>query len=298
MINQIDSFLNIISDPRNISPEDFSEYFPKEGNFGITQKSVLEGVKTKEGKFRKREKLDKKVVEEKFSKLQKFNITESWNGYIPLMPKIYALLVMFEKQSNYDKEIFLNYFALTSKDLFLKPQSFINEKELTKPERFELLMVYEIFVSHLIKSIGNELTELKEVESATEKPSGKNNNNVGRTKAIIKDAVCYINKNWTDENKKIFIDKLSENYKECSKKEFKYLLAVLIYEGYLINATNKEYKLAFEKSIGNEAQNKSGVNDFLNKLKLKETLSTEKKCLDYTSKKDEIEKIVFKNCIK
>ena len=144
MINQIDSFLNVISDPRNISPEDFAEYYPKSGELGNTKN------------------LDKNTIENKFCQLQKFNITESWDGYVPLMPKIYALLVMFEKQSNNDKEIFLNYFALTSKGLSLKTQSFINEKKLTKPEYYELHSIYLVFVSHLITSMGNELTELKE----------------------------------------------------------------------------------------------------------------------------------------
>lgn len=177
MINQIDSFLNIISDPRNISPEDFAEYYPKSGELGNTKN------------------LDKNTIENKFCQLQKFNITESWNGYIPLMPKIYALLVMFEKQSNDDKEIFLNYFALTSKGLSLKTQSFINEKKLTKSEYYELHSIYLVFVSHLITSMGNELTELKEVE----KPKSETDKRgLHKYKVGVLMAKGELNKYWND----------------------------------------------------------------------------------------------------
>lgn len=184
MINQIDSFLNVISDPRNISPEDFAEYYPKSGELGNTKN------------------LDKNTIENKFCQLQKFNITESWDGYVPLMPKIYALLVMFEKQSNNDKEIFLNYFALTGKDLPLKTQSFINEKKLSRNEYFEMLTIYAIFVSSLIKNIGNELTELKEVELVAEKPKSKTRDKrtTQKYKVGLLIAKGKLNKYW-DDNK-------------------------------------------------------------------------------------------------
>lgn len=137
----IDKFLLLISDPRNISPEEFAEYYPKKGE-----------------KYNSK-KLDKEEIEKHFGSLQRFRISEDWNGYKSLIAEIYLLLESFEEQSKRDKKIALNYFVLKAKNQNLKTQSFIEEKLLSKSEYYNLLGAYMVFYNNLNSLIINDFKE-------------------------------------------------------------------------------------------------------------------------------------------
>jgi len=149
MEEYIDKFTLLITDPRNISPEDFAEYYPEPGHLGNSKN------------------LDKNTIEKHFGEFQKFDITESYNGYISLKAKLYSLIERYNQLSIDNKEVYLNYFALKSKDLNLKTQSYIRDKVLSRKEYFNLLGAYTLFVNNLIKLILNEFQTSLSLEKNT-----------------------------------------------------------------------------------------------------------------------------------
>ncbi|MBF8148277.1 hypothetical protein ITJ86_00110 [Winogradskyella sp. F6397] len=138
----IDEFILLVSDIRNISPQDFAAYYPLDDKTANPKNlSVLE-------------------IENHFSNLQKFKVSENWNGYISLTSRIYLIYESFNKLSNGDKSIVINYFALISKDAHVKTQSFVSDKLLSKKEYYNLLGMYQIFFNNLLFDILSELKNL------------------------------------------------------------------------------------------------------------------------------------------
>ncbi|MBP0903556.1 hypothetical protein ACFSKN_01525 [Mariniflexile gromovii] len=210
MEKNINEFLLLISDPKNISPDDFAEYYPKAGEFW------------------NKKNLDKTNISKHFSSLQRFKISDDWNGYISLQAKIYFLLESYNKLSINDKEISLNYFSIMSRDLSFKTQSFISDKILTKKEYYELLGAYTIFVKNLTKTILNEFKALlnKENEST--------NNKSGKHKTKIKPFKENIIKPWNEKGKEAFegfikkkFNDIKDKYENKKKKNL-YLLALAL----------------------------------------------------------------------
>lgn len=141
--NKIEKFINefllIVSDPRNIAPDEFAEYYPAPEEKGNPKK------------------LEKIEVEKHFSNLQKFKISENFNGFISLKPKLYLLLETYNKQSKKEKETALNYYVLSAKNQNLNTQSFVSDKILTKSEYYNLLEIYTVFYNSLLNIILKEL---------------------------------------------------------------------------------------------------------------------------------------------
>ncbi|SFC97716.1 hypothetical protein [Algibacter pectinivorans] len=138
----IDEFILLISDIRNISPEDFAAYYPiKNKRWNPNNLSISE-------------------IENHFSSLQKFNISENWNGFISLTSKIYLIYEVFDKLPIEDKNIFINYFAIITKDAHFKTHSFVSDKTLSKKEYYNLLSIYQIFFDNLLFDVLNELKNL------------------------------------------------------------------------------------------------------------------------------------------
>lgn len=131
----IDEFLLILSDPRNIAPVEFAEYYPAPGEKGNPKN------------------LDKIAIEKHFSNLQKFKISKKNKGFISLKAKLYLLLETYNKESKENKEIALNYFVLSAKNQSLIIQSFVLDKILTKTEFYSLLNIYTVFHQTLLQNI-------------------------------------------------------------------------------------------------------------------------------------------------
>ena len=164
----IDKFLLLISDPKNISPEEFAEYYPKKGERGNYKK------------------LDKEEIEKHFDSLQRFRISDDWNGYISLIAEMYLLLESFEEQSKKGKEKALTYYVLKAKKQNLKTQSFIKEKLLSKTEYYNLLGAYRVFYNNINSLITNDFKmSLAGHEDIMEEAPKKSSNLIDQVKFKI-----------------------------------------------------------------------------------------------------------------
>lgn len=238
----IDRFLLLISDPRNIAPDEFAAYYPKIG-----------------GKYNPKN-LDKGAVEKHFERLQKFKVSEDWNGYISLKAESYLLLKSFEEQSIKSKEAALHYYVLRAKNLNMKTQSFATEQQLSKAEYYNLLGAYTVFCNNLNTLIIKDFKALMAEHGDNVVDTSKHKKR-GRKATEIKDAKDYLQNFYSEEHKTRFLQELKIKYQKSPHVIFNHVIRALKDRGYLEIATNIEIKEAFEKALDREGQSQQNYNN-------------------------------------
>ena len=136
----IDELLQLIKDPRNVSPYEFSKYYPEVGELGNPND------------------LSKKEIEKHYSNQLRFKLFEGYKGYVSLKSKIYLVLDLFRQLTKQEQETLINYYVLKSKgeddvDLIFASR----DKILSKEEYYKLLGMYMVFLSNIKRIIYEEL---------------------------------------------------------------------------------------------------------------------------------------------
>ncbi len=147
----IDEFLQLIKDPRNVSPYEFSKYYPEIGELGNPND------------------LSKEEIEKHYSDHLRFKAFEGYNGFVSLKSKIYLVLDLFSKLKKREQETLINYYVLKSKeeddiDLIFASR----DKILSKEEYYKFLGMYTAFLNNIKRIIYEELKYYLDLKDGNE----------------------------------------------------------------------------------------------------------------------------------
>lgn len=139
LTEMVSEFFEIIADPRNVSPDDFSYFYPKKYNS---------------------KNLNKKELSEYFGNLQLIILGNGWSDYRKLRTLIINILISCERlDKNQFDDLVTYYVALCKDSNTFKTRYIFESQELSKNDKYELFGSYTVFFKHIQKVVLDEMNQ-------------------------------------------------------------------------------------------------------------------------------------------